>query len=256
MILKSLLLQGFKSFPDKTEIRFSGGMTAIVGPNGSGKSNISDALRWVLGEQSSRMLRGAKMEDVIFGGTSKRAPLGFAEVSLILDNSTGIFQSEHTEIMVTRRYYRSGESEYYLNKKHCRLKDIKEMTPTSFKEEWGFARTAFIDSADSGTIMEARKMKNKIHCIYNFEPSWKKTKNITRIQLEQSWQSTLDFLILDECTDYLQESDVYSWDENNQPEDKNDHHRQGCQYAWLPYKKKIGNWETIKQIIKDADKDE
>ncbi len=127
MILKSLLLQGFKSFPDKTEIRFSGGMTAIVGPNGSGKSNISDALRWVLGEQSSRMLRGAKMEDVIFGGTSKRAPLGFAEVSLILDNSTGIFQSEHTEIMVTRRYYRSGESEYYLNKKHCRLKDIHEL---------------------------------------------------------------------------------------------------------------------------------
>ena len=127
MILKSLLLQGFKSFPDKTEIRFSGGMTAIVGPNGSGKSNVSDALRWVLGEQSSRMLRGAKMEDVIFGGTSKRAPLGFAEVSLILDNSTGIFQSEHTEIMVTRRYYRSGESEYYLNKKHCRLKDIHEL---------------------------------------------------------------------------------------------------------------------------------
>ena len=127
MILKSLLLQGFKSFPDKTEIRFLGGMTAIVGPNGSGKSNISDAIRWVLGEQSSRSLRGAKMEDVIFGGTQKRGPLGFAEVSLILDNSKGVFRSEHTEIMVTRRYYRSGESEYYLNKKHCRLKDIHEL---------------------------------------------------------------------------------------------------------------------------------
>ncbi len=127
MILKSLLLQGFKSFPDKTEIRFIGGMTAIVGPNGSGKSNISDAIRWVLGEQSSRSLRGAKMEDVIFGGTQKRGPLGFAEVSLILDNAEGVFQSEHTEIMVTRRYYRSGESEYYLNKKHCRLKDIHEL---------------------------------------------------------------------------------------------------------------------------------
>ena len=127
MILKSLLLQGFKSFPDKTEIRFLGGMTAIVGPNGSGKSNISDAIRWVLGEQSSRSLRGAKMEDVIFGGTQKRGPLGFAEVSLILDNSEGVFRSEHTEIMVTRRYYRSGESEYYLNKKHCRLKDIHEL---------------------------------------------------------------------------------------------------------------------------------
>ena len=127
MVLKSLILQGFKSFPDRTEIKFLGGMTAIVGPNGSGKSNISDAIRWVLGEQSSRSLRGAKMEDVIFSGTAKRGPVGFAEVSLILDNSTGVFRSPFTEIMVTRRYYRSGESEYYLGKKHCRLKDIREL---------------------------------------------------------------------------------------------------------------------------------
>ena len=127
MILKSLILQGFKSFPDRTEIRFLGGMTAIVGPNGSGKSNISDAIRWVLGEQSSRSLRGAKMEDVIFGGTAKRRAVGFAEVSLILDNSTGVFKSEFAELMVTRRYYRSGESEYFLNKKHCRLRDINEL---------------------------------------------------------------------------------------------------------------------------------
>ena len=127
MVLKSLILQGFKSFPDKTEIKFLGGMTAIVGPNGSGKSNISDAIRWVLGEQSSRSLRGAKMEDVIFGGTARRGPVGFAEVSLILDNAEGVFRSEFTEIMVTRRYYRSGESEYFLNKKHCRLRDIHEL---------------------------------------------------------------------------------------------------------------------------------
>ena len=127
MVLKSLILQGFKSFPDKTEIKFLGGVTAIVGPNGSGKSNISDAIRWVLGEQSSRSLRGAKMEDVIFGGTAKRGPVGFAEVSLILDNAEGVFRSEFTEIMVTRRYYRSGESEYFLNKKHCRLRDIHEL---------------------------------------------------------------------------------------------------------------------------------
>ncbi|MBQ8586227.1 MAG: chromosome segregation protein SMC [Butyricicoccus sp.] len=127
MILKSLILQGFKSFPDRTEIRFLGGMTAIVGPNGSGKSNISDAIRWVLGEQSSRSLRGAKMEDVIFGGTSKRRAVGFAEVSLILDNSGHIFKSDFVELMVTRRYYRSGESEYFLNKKHCRLRDIHEL---------------------------------------------------------------------------------------------------------------------------------
>ena len=125
MVLKSLILQGFKSFPDRTEIKFLGGITAIVGPNGSGKSNISDAIRWVLGEQSSRSLRGAKMEDVIFGGTAKRGPVGFAEVSLILDNSAHVFRSEFTEIMVTRRYYRSGESEYFLNKKHCRLKDVQ-----------------------------------------------------------------------------------------------------------------------------------
>lgn len=127
MVLKSLLLQGFKSFPDRTEIRFLGGVTAIVGPNGSGKSNISDAIRWVLGEQSSRSLRGAKMEDVIFGGTARRGPVGFAEVSLILDNESGRFRSEFTEIMITRRYYRSGESEYFLNKKHCRLRDIHEL---------------------------------------------------------------------------------------------------------------------------------
>ena len=127
MVLKSLILQGFKSFPDRTEIKFLGGMTAIVGPNGSGKSNISDAIRWVLGEQSSRSLRGAKMEDVIFSGTAKRGPVGFAEVSLILDNSTGVFRSPFAEIMVTRRYYRSGESEYSLGKKHCRLRDIREL---------------------------------------------------------------------------------------------------------------------------------
>ncbi len=127
MVLKSLLLQGFKSFPDRTEIRFLGGVTAIVGPNGSGKSNISDAIRWVLGEQSSRSLRGAKMEDVIFGGTARRGPVGFAEVSLILDNENGRFHSDFTEIMITRRYYRSGESEYFMNKKHCRLRDIHEL---------------------------------------------------------------------------------------------------------------------------------
>lgn len=127
MILKSLILQGFKSFPDRTEIRFADGLTAIVGPNGSGKSNISDAIRWVLGEQSTRSLRGAKMEDVIFSGTQKRRPVGFAEVSLILDNAEHVFRSDYTEIMVTRRYYRSGESEYALNKKPCRLKDIHEL---------------------------------------------------------------------------------------------------------------------------------
>lgn len=155
MVLKSLILQGFKSFPDRTEIKFLGGMTAIVGPNGSGKSNISDAIRWVLGEQSSRSLRGAKMEDVIFSGTAKRGPVGFAEVSLILDNSTGVFRSPFTEIMVTRRYYRSGESEYYLGKKHCRLKDIRELFMDT-----GLGRDGY-SSIGQGRIDEILSLKSE-----------------------------------------------------------------------------------------------
>ena len=127
MYLKALEIQGFKSFPDKTVLTFGEDITAIVGPNGSGKSNISDAIRWVMGEQSTRALRGGKMEDVIFGGTAKRKQLGFAEVSLVLDNSEHFFDLEESEVMVTRRYYRSGESEYYINRRSVRLKDINEL---------------------------------------------------------------------------------------------------------------------------------
>jgi len=125
--LKSLQLQGFKSFPDKTLIRFGDDITAIVGPNGSGKSNISDAILWVMGEQSSKTLRGAKMEDVIFGGTQKRGAVGFAEATLTLDNSDRALPYDADEVMVTRRYYRSGDGEYYINKQSARLRDIHEM---------------------------------------------------------------------------------------------------------------------------------
>ena len=127
MYLKSLEVQGFKSFPDKTLIRFGDDITAIVGPNGSGKSNISDAILWVMGEQSSKTLRGAKMEDVIFGGTQKRPAVGFAEATLTLDNTDRALAYDSDEVMVTRRYYRSGDSEYYINKQSSRLKDIHEM---------------------------------------------------------------------------------------------------------------------------------
>ena len=127
MYLKSLEVQGFKSFPDKTLIRFGDDITAIVGPNGSGKSNISDAILWVMGEQSSKTLRGAKMEDVIFGGTQKRPAVGFAEATLTLDNSDRALPYDADEVMVTRRYYRSGDSEYYINRQSSRLKDINEM---------------------------------------------------------------------------------------------------------------------------------
>ena len=127
MVLKSLQVQGFKSFPDKTLIRFGDDITAIVGPNGSGKSNISDAILWVMGEQSSKTLRGAKMEDVIFGGTQKRKAVGFAEATLTLDNSDRALPYDADEVMVTRRYYRSGDSEFYINKQSARLKDIHEL---------------------------------------------------------------------------------------------------------------------------------
>lgn len=127
MLLRSLEMQGFKSFPDKTELNFGKGITAVVGPNGSGKSNISDAVRWVLGETSTKSLRGSKMEDVIFGGTSKRKALGFAQVMLTLDNSDGTLKDHGEIVTVTRRYYRSGESEYKIDGKSVRRKDIHEL---------------------------------------------------------------------------------------------------------------------------------
>lgn len=127
MVLRTLEMQGFKSFPDKTELNFGKGITAVVGPNGSGKSNISDAVRWVLGETSSKNLRGSKMEDVIFGGTSTRKALGFAQVQLTLDNSDHALKDKGEIVTVTRRYYRSGESEYKIDGETVRRRDIHEL---------------------------------------------------------------------------------------------------------------------------------
>jgi len=129
LYLKSLEMQGFKSFPDKTKLNFERGTTVIVGPNGSGKSNISDAMRWVLGEISSKSLRGSKMEDIIFGGADSRRPMGFAEVSVTFDNTDEENRLDYPgdEVTVTRRYYRAGESEYYINRRACRLRDIYEL---------------------------------------------------------------------------------------------------------------------------------
>ncbi len=127
MYLKRLEMQGFKSFADKTVLEFMPGITSVIGPNGSGKSNISDAIRWVLGEQSMKSLRGSKSEDIIFAGTQNRKSLGFAEASLIFDNTDGKLPVEYTEVTVTRKIYRSGESGYYINKTPCRLKDVLEL---------------------------------------------------------------------------------------------------------------------------------
>ncbi|MCD8374681.1 MAG: AAA family ATPase, partial [Oscillospiraceae bacterium] len=138
MYLKALEIQGFKSFPERTRLTFEKDITAIVGPNGSGKSNIADALMWVMGEQRSKTLRGGKMEDVIFGGTEKRSPMGFAQVSLILDNTGGLFDLDAAEVTLTRRYYRTGESEYFINREQVRLRDI-----TSLLMDTGLGRDGY-----------------------------------------------------------------------------------------------------------------
>ena len=127
MRLTNIEINGFKSFAKKQELSFPGGITAIIGPNGCGKSNIADAFRFVLGEQSARALRGKKVEDFIFGGTQKRRALSFCEVSLYFDNSDGELKTPYQDVCITRRAYRSGESEYYINKTSCRLKDIHEL---------------------------------------------------------------------------------------------------------------------------------
>ena len=127
MRLKKLEIYGFKSFAQRTEVVFNGGITGIVGPNGSGKSNIGDAVKWVLGEQNPRELRGGSMQDIIFNGTEKRKKLAYAEVTLVFENEDGALKTNFAEVAVTRRLYRNGDSEYYLNKKACRLKDIKEL---------------------------------------------------------------------------------------------------------------------------------
>ena len=127
MYFKRLEMHGFKSFSDPVIIEFHEGITCIVGPNGSGKSNISDAIRWVLGEQSPKALRGGKMEEVIFAGTTNRKSRGMAEVVLVIDNSTHILDIDYSEVAITRRMYRSGESEYLINDNPCRLRDIREL---------------------------------------------------------------------------------------------------------------------------------
>ncbi|WP_195999670.1 chromosome segregation protein SMC [Clostridium sp. 1001271B_151109_B4] len=160
MFLRSLEIRGFKSFADKTELRFKKGVTAVVGPNGSGKSNVSDSVRWVLGEQSVKSLRGGKMEDVIFSGTQFRKPLGLAQVSLTLDNSDGKLATEYNEVTVTRRIFRSGETEYLINNQKCRLKDITElfMDTGIGKEGYSIIGQGKIDAILSGKPEERRAL--------------------------------------------------------------------------------------------------
>lgn len=160
MFLKSIEIRGFKSFADKTELNFQKGVTAVVGPNGSGKSNISDAVRWVLGEQSVRSLRGDKMEDVIFAGTQFRKPVGLAQVSLTLDNADSELEIDYSDVTISRRLYRSGESEYLINNAVCRLKDVQAlfMDTGIGKEGYSIIGQGKIDAILSGKPEERRKL--------------------------------------------------------------------------------------------------
>ena len=187
MFLKSIEVQGFKSFAYKMTFRFGEGITGIVGPNGSGKSNIADAVRWVLGEQSARQLRGAKMEDVIFAGTESRKALGFAYVSITLDNSDHYVSSEYDTITVSRRVYRSGESEYKINGRSCRLRDIQELFfDTGIgKEGYSIIGQGQIDKILSGKPEDRRELFDEAVGIVKY----KKRKKITEKNLETERQN-------------------------------------------------------------------
>ena len=160
MYLKRLEMQGFKSFADKTILEFRPGITGVIGPNGSGKSNISDAIRWILGEQSMKSLRGNKTQDIIFAGTQNRKSLGFAEASIVIDNTDGKLPIEYSEVTVTRRIYRNGESGYYINKTPCRLKDVLElfMDTGIGKEVYSIMGQGQIDKILSGKPEERREL--------------------------------------------------------------------------------------------------
>ena len=197
MVLKSLEIQGFKSFANKILFEFHNGITGIVGPNGSGKSNVADAVRWVLGEQRSRQLRGGTMQDVIFSGTETRKPLSFASVAITLDNSDHKLPVDFNEVTVTRRLYRSGESEYLINGSACRLKDINEMFYDTGigKEGYSIIGQGQVEKILSGKIEDSRELFDEAAGIAKY----KKNRTVTEKSLEQERQN------LERVTDILAE---------------------------------------------------
>ena len=195
MYLKGIEVQGFKSFADKIKLEFGQGITTIVGPNGSGKSNISDAIRWVMGEQSAKSLRGGNMQDVIFAGTQKRSPLGFAQVSIILDNKDKIFNIDYDTVKVTRRVHRSGESNYLINDKECRLKDIHElfMDTGLGKEGYSVVGQGKIDQILSNKAEERRTIFEEASGITKYK--YRKTESEKKLlQTEENLVRIKDLL--------------------------------------------------------------
>ena len=183
MYLKSIEVQGFKSFANKIKFDFHNGITGIVGPNGSGKSNVADAVRWVLGEQRVKQLRGGSMQDVIFSGTENRRPLSYASVAITLDNSDHKLPVDFAEVTVTRKLYRSGESEYLINGTACRLKDINEMFYDTGigKEGYSIIGQGQIDKILSGKPEERRELFDEAAGIVKF----KRRKNLSVRKLEE-----------------------------------------------------------------------
>lgn len=183
MYLKSIEVHGFKSFANKIVFEFGNGITGIVGPNGSGKSNVADAVRWVLGEQSAKQLRGNSMQDVIFSGTEQRKPQGFAYVAITFDNADHALAIDYEEVTVARRVYRSGESEYLLNGSVCRLKDVQELFfDTGIgKEGYSIIGQGQIDRIVSGRDEERRELLDEAAGIVKY----KKRKTIAEKNLEQ-----------------------------------------------------------------------
>ena len=187
MYLKSIEMQGFKSFANKTILQFHDGITGVVGPNGSGKSNVGDAVRWVLGEQSAKQLRGGNMQDVIFSGTETRKPLGYASVAITLDNSDHKLNVDFEEVTVTRRLYRSGESEYLMNGASYRLKDINELFYDTGigKEGYSIIGQGQIDKILSGKPEERRELFDEAAGIVKF----KRRKAVTEKKLAEEQQN-------------------------------------------------------------------
>ena len=197
MYLKSIEVNGFKSFANKIIFEFPHGITGIVGPNGSGKSNIGDAVRWVLGEQSAKQLRGSRMEDVIFSGTENRKPLGFAYVAILFDNSDRKIALDYDEVKVARRVYRSGESEYLLNGSACRRRDIVEIFYDTGigKEGYSIIGQGQVEKILSGKIEDSRELFDEAAGIAKY----KKNRAVTEKSLEQERQN------LERVTDVLSE---------------------------------------------------
>lgn len=187
MYLKKIEVQGFKSFANKIVFQFHNGITGIVGPNGSGKSNVADAVRWVLGEQSAKQLRGSSMQDVIFSGTENRKPLGYASVAITLDNSDHKLAIAYEEVTVARRVYRSGESEYLINGTACRLKDINELFYDTGigKEGYSIIGQGQIDKILSGKPEERRELFDEAAGIVKF----KRRKHTAQKKLEDERQN-------------------------------------------------------------------